>query len=370
MPGQLPAGEPVLDDRAPGAAPEVVAAEGRQRHPQVTGRRDADGQPLPGALITEYLTYSLPYRSVYSRRLRPDTLDRLLDALVLLLVRLHLVGFLWNDCSLSNVLFRRDAGAFAAYLVDAETGEFRPSLSAALREFDVETAHLNIAGGLLDLQSGGLLPDGIDPVEVADEVPRRYARLWAELTESEHIEGTQRWRIAQRVERLNHLGFDVAEMDLRRRPDGSVLIQPKVVDPGYHSRRLLRLVGLDVGENQARRLLNDVDHYAAERGLGRPGSGGRKDSRVAREEVVAAQDWLSQVYVPVIAAVPADLRDKLQDAEVFHEILEHRWYLSQRADRDIGMAEAAADYVNRVLRHHPDEQVVLPSPDDAADTGA
>ena len=41
---------------------------------------------------------------------------RLLDALVVLLVRLHLVGFLWGDISLSNVLFRRDAEAFAAYL--------------------------------------------------------------------------------------------------------------------------------------------------------------------------------------------------------------------------------------------------------------
>ena len=41
----------------------------------------------------------------------------------MLLVRLHLVGFWWGDVSLSNTLFRRDAGAFAAYLVDAETGE-------------------------------------------------------------------------------------------------------------------------------------------------------------------------------------------------------------------------------------------------------
>ena len=55
--------------------------------------------------------------------LRPDTATRLVDALAVLLVRLHLVGFYWGDVSLSNTLFRRDAGAFAAYLVDAETGE-------------------------------------------------------------------------------------------------------------------------------------------------------------------------------------------------------------------------------------------------------
>lgn len=328
----------------------------------VTGRSDAAGEPLPGVLITEYLTWSIPYRSVYSQRLRPDTVDRLLDALVLLVVRLHLVGFLWNDCSLSNVLFRRDAGAFAAYLVDAETGEFRPSLSGALRGFDVETAHLNIAGGLLDLQAGQLLPADIDPIAIADEVPVRYERLWAELTEAEHVSGTERWRVAQRVERLNELGFDVAQLDLRRRPDGSVRIQPKVVDPGYHSRRLLRLVGLEVGENQARRLLNDLDHYLASRRLQRPASTrARRDAHVAREDVIAAHSWLSEVYEPVVTAIPPDLRSKLEDAEVFHEVLEHRWYLSQRTGHDVGMAQALDDYVAHILSDKPDEEVVMPS---------
>ncbi len=44
-------------------------------------------------------------------------------SLAVLLVRLHVVGFYWGDVSLSNTLFRRDAETFAAYLVDAETGE-------------------------------------------------------------------------------------------------------------------------------------------------------------------------------------------------------------------------------------------------------
>ena len=37
-----------------------------------------------------------------------------------LLVELHLAGLYWGDCSLSNILWRRDAGAMMAYLVDAE----------------------------------------------------------------------------------------------------------------------------------------------------------------------------------------------------------------------------------------------------------
>ena len=89
----------------------------------VTGRVDKDGEELPAALITEHLRFSLPYRSLFAHGMTADNLPSLIDAIVVLLVRLHLAGFFWGDVSLSNVLFRRNAGGFSAYLVDAETGE-------------------------------------------------------------------------------------------------------------------------------------------------------------------------------------------------------------------------------------------------------
>src|SRR5215207_838808 len=119
----------------------------------VTGRADADGEPLPAALLTEHLTFSLPYRSLFQHGLSADNLPSLIDALVVLLVRLHLAGFYWGDVSLSNVLFRRSAGGFSAYLVDAETGEFKPELSAQLRQYDVTLATENVFGELLDLEA-------------------------------------------------------------------------------------------------------------------------------------------------------------------------------------------------------------------------
>ena len=79
----------------------------------ITGRRDA-------VLVTEHLQFSLPYRAVFSQHMTPETAGRLIDALAVLLVRLHLLGFYWGDVSLSNTLFRRDAGSFSAYLVDAD----------------------------------------------------------------------------------------------------------------------------------------------------------------------------------------------------------------------------------------------------------
>ena len=80
----------------------------------VAGREAADGTPLDACLITRHLQFSLPYRALYSQNLRKGTAVRLIDALAVLLVRLHLAGFWWGDVSLSNTLFRRDAGAFAA----------------------------------------------------------------------------------------------------------------------------------------------------------------------------------------------------------------------------------------------------------------
>ena len=137
---------------------------------------------------------------------------RLLDALSLLLVRLHTAGFYWGDCSLSNTLFRRDAGAFAAYLVDVETGELHDGLSDGQRGHDLHVAHGNLVGELMDLQAGGLLDEDLDPFETGDQVMARYGSLWAELTAPEEIGSGDRHRIAARVRRLNELGFDVEEL--------------------------------------------------------------------------------------------------------------------------------------------------------------
>src|SRR5918996_2681112 len=128
----------------------------------ITGREAHDGTPLDPVLVTGHLQFSLPYRALFARMMKRETVDRLIDALVVLLVRLHLAGFYWGDCSLSNTLFRRDAGAFAAYLVDAETGNLYPKLSEGQRLEDIEILRLNIFGECLDLQAGGYLDETVD----------------------------------------------------------------------------------------------------------------------------------------------------------------------------------------------------------------
>lgn len=293
-------------------------------------------------LVTRFLDHSSSYRALFANARYGHPTDRLLDALVELLVRLHLAGFMWGDCSLSNTLFRMDAGAFAAYLVDAETAELHPSLSEGQRGYDVSLARERIAGELFDLSAAGTLPESVDPIEVADDTVRRYRGLWDELTREEVLHpADQRYRIAERLRRINSLGFDVDEVELLDAPSGARLrVRTRVAEPGHHRRILMARTGLDAQENQARRLLNDIAAYRGhlERLRGGP-----------VPEVVASNEWLAKVYEPVINAIPPDLRDRLDDVELFHEVLEHRWFLSEKAGRDVGTSVAARDYFASVL---------------------
>jgi hypothetical protein len=317
----------------------------------VSERRSVDGEELEAVLITRYLEYSLPYRVILGRRVLPAPETAIRAGLAELLVRLHLAGFYWGDCSLSNALFRRDAGALSAYLVDAETGELHEQLSPGQRLLDLDIAEENIVGELHDL-AAELERDVVDdPIEFAESVRSSYEKLWDELTADQVFGVHEGHKLEERLRRLNELGFDVEEVELVGEGDKVRLVLPtKVVEPGHHRRRLMRLTGLDAQENQARRLLNDVTRYRTwlERSGEQPVS-----------DTAAAGLWLAEVFEPAIAAIPSELRGRRAAAELFHELLEHRWFLSEQAGRDVGMDKAIASYVDQVLRPAGDEKLPI-----------
>jgi len=316
----------------------------------VLGRVDVDGDPLDPILLTRHLPFSLPYRSLFYSGVKHETVNRLLDAMVALLARLHLTGFYWGDVSLSNILFRRDAGEFAAYLVDAETGELHDTLTDGQRAHDLQIARTNLYGEFLDLEAGGILDASLDPKWLVATIEDRYHQLWSELTGVEEFDGSEMYRLEGRVRRLNALGFDVAEIDVDASPDGrTIKMRPKVVEAGHHTRRLMRLTGLDAEEHQARRLLNDMDTFRAKYAPGAP-------------ESVAAHKWLVEVFEPAVNRIPADLRAKRDAAQFFHEVLDYRWYQSQRENREVPTDEAVTGYIHEVLTQLPDEEMVNVDP--------
>jgi hypothetical protein len=327
----------------------IVSDRGRERVTDEHGR--VEMVDMEAVLITRHLEFSLPYRTLFTGRGMPDLREKLLDALAQLLVRLHLANFFWGDCSLSNTLFRRDAGALAAYLVDAETGELRTQFANRMRLYDLDVAQENIAGELLDLQAEQGVLSEQEAVDTALGLRQRYEYLWSELTREEVFGPDERYKIEARLRRLNDLGFDVEEIELLTDGDGYRLrVQTHVVEPGHHRRQLLSMTGLDVQENQARRLLNDIAGYRAEL---------ERRTKKPLPEAVVAYRWLKEVFEPTIAAIPPELRGKLEPAELYHEILEHRWFLSERTGRDVGLSDAVKAYSDEVLRFVPDEQRVL-----------
>ena len=316
-----------------------------------TDRTAADGEPLEAVLITRHLSYSLPYRVVFTDLSNERQRRQMIDALAVLLVRLHIGGFFWGDCSLNNVLFRRDAGSLRAYVVDTETSEFHAELSDGQRAHDLSIAMENIAGGLYDLQAERRLSTATDPVEVVDALASRYQVLYADLTEAEELPVSELGRIQARLERLNSLGFDTEEYELRE--DSQIArFRPTVVEEGYHKRRLERLTGIVAHENQARRLLNAIRSYGAWIA--------QTEGEVLSEAVMGYR-WLTERWHAALAHIPPELRNKLEDAELYHELLEHNWYLSEQAGHEVSLFEAVDHYCVDVLARRPDESHVLPA---------
>jgi hypothetical protein len=316
----------------------------------VEGRTDNDGEELPCALVTRFLPYSLPYRVLLSGKdVTAEDVTLMANALALLLVRLHLLGFWWGDCSLSNTLFRRDAEGFAAYLVDAETGEFQKSLSDGQREHDLEIAHFNVAAELEDLSLSGVLYAGMHPIRASNALIKRYHRLWAALKERQVLDPTDRHAVERAMRQLHDLGFAVEEVSVQleegNENTGKLYFQPKLVAAGYHKNRLRELMGLDTEELQAKRLLASFDRFR----------GREKSPKPPMAE--SARRWLDIVFKPTVALIPSDLQGRIEVAQFFHEALEHRWYLSEKAGHDVGLEFAAQSYVDNILPFRRDSGV-------------
>ena len=197
---------------------------------------------------------------------------------------------------------------------------------------------MNVMGELMDLQAGGMVPETLDPAEVGPDFRRRYEHLWMTLTDAVTVSTSDRYQIHTLLRTLNGLGFDVAELSADSTDGGSsIRVQPKVVDAGHHRRRMMHLTGLEMHENQARRLLNDIDSYRYVAGLD-------------HDEHAAARRWVTDVYDGVLQRIPDDLRGKFEGPELVHEVLAHRWFTSERSGTDVGLEAATDDYVATILR--------------------
>lgn len=319
----------ILRELEGGAAPAVVPVG------LVTNRTEDRHEEASAALITAYESFAFSYRELLAGAGFGENRIRMLDAFAHLLVELHLVGCFWGDCSLSNVLYRWDADAIETIMVDAETASIHPSgLSTGQRHEDIAIMVENVAGGMADIaaQAGSDL-DAAD-LSMGEEIASRYHDLWQELRGEETIGVEERYRITERMARINALGFDVEEVDVVPATNGNdIRFKLRVGGRTYHSRRLRDLTGIEARENQARQILSDLYYFQA-----------RQGSQSTTMKNVAAVRWRVSEFEPTIAELRGieGVNDPIQ---AYCDVLHHRYMLAVDQERDVPTDEAVADWV-------------------------
>lgn len=281
------------------------------------------------AVITGFVPHAFPVRNLVGGLGFGPRRNQVLDAVAGLLVEIHLAGCFWGDCSLSNLLYRFDAGAIEAVMIDAETSRMHEELSPGQREHDLEIMVENVAGDMADLAvaAGGDL-DSAD-LTLGEDIVDRYRELWAILDEAPVIPRDESYRIRERLEQINELGFDVDDVVIEPGPEGN-MVQIRTIVGGrtFHTDRVAELTGIRASENQARVILSDVHWYLARRG-----------AVSDRERRVAVVAWITEWFEPAVERVGVEYPG-IDPVQGYCDLLNFRLGMAAERGSDVGNDEA------------------------------
>ena len=338
----------VLRTLEPTGVPSVIAVG-------LITNRDADRHAQESAaLITKYEQFSFSYRELLEGPGFGDLRQKMLDAFAGLLVELHLAGCFWGDCSLSNVLYRWDASSIQTIMVDGETATIHEQLTKGQREEDLAIMEINVAGGMADIAAGqGIDLDAAD-LSLGEDIASRYHGLWNELRRDETVGSDERYKITERVRRLNDLGFAIDEVDVIESDEGQQLdIRVKIGGRSFHRERLRDLTGVEALENQARQILTDLYHYQSS-----------SATTTASLKALSSVKWRMSVLEPALARLRATegVTDPIQ---AYCDLLHHRYTQSSEAGRDIGNDAAFDSWLAAGRPGYPADVSVTTSAGDA-----
>jgi hypothetical protein len=297
------------------------------------------------ALITAYEPFSFSYRELVEGSGFGARRTQMLDAFAGLLVELHLAGVFWGDCSLSNVLYRFDAEAIETIMVDAETAVVfqEGSITDGRRLEDIEIMIINVAGGMADIAASQGIDIDYADLALGEDIAERYKGLWTELTVEPTIAVDERFRIGNRIERLNELGFNVEEIDLVPQDEGGSRLKLKLKVGGrtFHANRLKELTGIEALEHQAKQLLSDLYYFQANQGV-----------KTATAKNVAAVQWRVSVFEPLLERI-RHVPGVVDPIQAYCDLLLHRYVMSEGFGHDVGIEAAWEDWVSRGRPGYP-----------------
>lgn len=261
-----------------------------------------------GHTLTLLARRVLPESRLLSLALEPGQRRRIADAVVDLFVDLHSRGVYWGDASLDNLLIqfvqvripqigRRTR--LRALLADAETVEVHPALSAGLRRADLDHFIESIEWFAEDLRARGDLAGPVATAADRDYLLEAYGRRLAVAMEA----------------------------------------------PAFEAATGLELAA-DLGEVEHPTYLKDLRQHIGEH---RWYLGERQGEPVTLP--LAARDWLANVFLPVCElfrqAGVVDLFPAKTAAELYVEVMTHKYFLSRAEGRDVGLPAAVKDYGER-----------------------
>lgn len=272
-------------------------------------------EQFTGFLITELMEKVVPDSFLFRRGFSRENRRRIWDAVIRLFVEMHSHSVYWGDASLANMLinFMNEVEPELGYrtrlravLADAETVEIHRSITDSLRLADVEFFLESMQWTEADLRASGVVREAVMTEEDQRFILETYKDRFAIELEKRSFE------LMTQIDVDKLLG----DFDVR----------------GY-SKLLLKHI-------------NEHKWYLSERR-------GREVPLVD-----AAHDWYKEIFQPVVGVFlqynVAEFFPEKTAASLYVEIMEHKYLLSERAGKDVGLVVAAQDFVeNRAARKLP-----------------
>ncbi len=272
-----------------------------------------------GYVVTELMEKVLPDLFLFRRAFSEVSRKRIWDAVITLFVQMHTRGVYWGDASLNNMLIRfqtetvpelGNRTVLTAVLADAETVEIHPSLSERMKAADVEFFLESMLWTDADLRASGVVRDHI-------------------MTQDD-----QAYILASYKERYD-LDIEMRAFELVTHIDVDKLLGSFNVKG--HGQLLLKHI-------------NEHKWYISE----------RQGCEIPLIE--AAENWYKEVFKPVcrifnehglMAFFPGTTASSL-----YAEIMEHKYFMSEREQRDVGLLAALEDYSKKFSVHEPMQSTI------------
>jgi hypothetical protein len=117
-----------------------------------------------------------------------------------------------------------------------------------------------------------------------------------------------------------------------------------VTDRDWHRDQLHGLTGVVAEERQAQQMLNEIREMKA-------WLSAEQNRSLSMTE--AAYHWQRERYEPTVARLAARIAAGGHAPELYAQVLEHKWFLSERARRDVGLEHALDDYLQQFPQPAP-----------------